>query len=91
MKFINTIWNEKNIIWQLAKNDCKARFASSGLGIVWAFLQPLMTILVFWFVFGIGFKNMPIAGIPFIVWYIPAFLSWNYFSEGLLQVTNSLL
>lgn len=90
-KFIIKLWNERDIIWKLAINDCKARFASSGLGIIWSFLTPLMTILVFWFVFQVGFRNPPIANVPFMVWYIPAFLSWNYFSETLIQATNSLI
>lgn len=89
MKF--DIWSERKIIWNLAINDCKARFASSGLGVVWVFLQPLMTILVTWFVFQVGFKTTPVENIPFIVWYIPAYLSWTFFSEGLIKVTNSLL
>lgn len=85
------IWKNRRIIWQLAKNDCKARYAASGLGIVWAFLQPLLNVLVLWYVFQVGFKSMPVEGIPFIVWYIPAFLSWNFFQEAVSQSTNSLI
>lgn len=82
---------EREVIWNLSINDCKARFASSGLGVIWSFLNPLMTIFVFWFVFQVGFRNAPVENVPFMVWYIPAFLSWNYFSETLIQVTNSLM
>ena len=88
--FVNLL-KERNIIWNLAINDCKARFASSGLGVIWSFLTPLMTILVFWFVCQVGFKNPPIKDVPFMVWYIPAYLSWNYFSETLVQAANSLM
>lgn len=91
MKFVRNLIRARNVIWQLAKNDCKARFAASGLGVVWAFLQPLLNILVIWFVFQVGFRSMPVEDVPFIVWYIPAFLSWNFFSEAVSQSTNSLL
>lgn len=91
MRFIYNLFKDRNVIWQLAKNDCKARFAASGLGIVWAFLQPLLNILVIWFVFQVGFRSMPVDDVPFIIWYIPAFLSWNFFSEAVSQSTNSLL
>ena len=91
MHFLALLWKDRSAIWQLAKNDCKARFAAAGLGVVWAFLQPLLTILVIWFVFQVGFKSTPVENVPFIVWYIPAFLSWNYFSESVSQSTNSLL
>lgn len=89
--FVAGLWSERDVMWRLSINDCKARFASSGLGVVWSFLTPLMTILVFWFVFQVGFRNAPIENVPFMVWYIPAFLCWNYFSETLIQVTNSLM
>ena len=91
IKFFAVLFREREVIWNLSINDCKARFASSGLGVVWSFLNPLMTIFVFWLVFQVGFKNAPIQDVPFMVWYIPAFLSWNYFSETLVQVTNSLM
>lgn len=89
--FLFELWRDRSIIWQLAKNDCKARFAASALGVVWAFLQPLLNVFVLWFVFQIGFKSTPVKDIPFIVWYIPAFLSWNYFQEAVSQATNSLI
>lgn len=91
IEFLKELWSERDVVWRLSTNDCKARFASSGLGVIWSFLTPLMTILVFWFVFQVGFRNPPIENVPFMVWYIPAFLSWNYFSETLIQVTNSLI
>lgn len=91
MHFIYDLFLQRKVIWQLAKNDCKARFAAAGLGMAWAFLQPLLNILVIWFVFQVGFKSMPVDDVPFIVWYIPAFLSWNFFSESVSQSTNSLL
>lgn len=88
--FIYELWRDRKIIWRLAKNDCKARFASAALGATWSFLQPLLSVLVLWFVFQIGFKSMPVDDIPFIVWYVPAFLSWNFFQEAVAQSTNSL-
>lgn len=85
------MWRDRSIIWQLAKNDCKARFAASALGVVWAFLQPLLNVFVLWFVFQLGLKSTPVENIPFIVWYIPAFLIWTFFSEAVAQSTDSLI
>ncbi len=89
--FFRGLWKDRIVIWQLAKNDCKARYASSALGVTWAFLQPLLNVFVLWFVFQVGFKSMPVDNIPFIVWYIPSFLSWNFFSEAVSQSTDSLI
>lgn len=95
MKYIINFWgslfeNRKRII-ELAINDCKARFASSGLGMLWSFVQPLLTILVFWFVFQLGFKQAPIDNVVYIVWFAPAYLIWSFFSENLFQTTNALV
>lgn len=90
INFMRSIWRDRSIVWQLAKNDCKARFASAALGMTWSFMQPLLNVMVLWFVFQVGFKSMPVENVPFIVWYIPAFLSWNFFQEAVSQSTNSL-
>ncbi len=78
------------MLWKLAINDFKARHLTSFLGAVWAFVQPLVTIAVFWFVFEIGFRSAPVDGVPFIVWFVPSFLSWNFFTECINASTNSL-
>lgn len=88
--FIDIIKN-KEILWRLSLNDFKARFASSILGVVWAFVQPLLTIFVFWFVFQVGFKTAPIDDAPFIVWLVPAYLVWAFFADSLSSVTNCLV
>ncbi len=89
--FLTDIIKDRHILWGLARNDFKARFASSFLGGAWCFIQPLVTLLVFWFVFEAGFKNPPVSGVPFIVWFAPAFLAWSFFSETLSGGTNCLM
>ena len=89
--FLIDIFRERHILWELAKNDLKSRFASSMLGGLWAFVQPLITLLIMWFVFQVGFKNPPVRDVPFIVWLAPAYLSWNFFSETLLSGTSCLM
>ncbi|MCD8347691.1 MAG: hypothetical protein LUD16_07005 [Lachnospiraceae bacterium] len=46
------------MIWQMAKNDMKARYASSMLGILWIFVLPFITILVFWVVYPSAAKRL---------------------------------
>lgn len=91
ISFLIDIYNNREILWKLALNDFRARFAASFLGVLWAFIQPLVTIFVFWFVFQVGFKNPPVKDVPFIVWFIPAYLVWAYFSDTLVAVSNCLM
>jgi ABC-type polysaccharide/polyol phosphate export permease len=89
--FLKDIWKDKHVLWGLAKNDFKARFAASFLGGAWGFIQPLITLLVMWFVFQVGFRNPPVSGVPFIAWLAPAYLIWVFFSETLVSGTNCLV
>ncbi len=89
---IKSLIKNRKILWELAKNDTKARFSSSILGAVWTVLQPLVNMLVIWGVFQWGFRSSDLeGGIPFIVWYMPAFLIWNFFSEATSQASNSVI
>ena len=46
----NGVRNRK-LILNLAKNDFKKKFAGSYFGVIWAFVQPVITVLLYWFVF----------------------------------------
>lgn len=89
--FFKGLISNRFLLFGLAKNDFKARFAKSFLGIVWAFMQPLVTLLVMWFAFQIGLRNLPVNNVPFIVWLTPAYLAWSFFSEALVSETNSII
>lgn len=84
--------NNRNIIKELTINDFKTRYAGSVLGIIWGFIQPLITILVYWFVFQVGLKsgNRP-DGTPYLLWLICGIIPWFYFSEALATTSNVLL
>lgn len=81
-QFIRDLWKDKKVLFELAKNDFKAKYTNSLLGIVWAFAVPLITVLVLWFVFEVQFRSAPMENVPFILWYMPAFLVWNFFTDA---------
>ena len=76
---------------ELSKSDLKNRYVGSFLGIIWGFIQPLITILIFWFVFQVGFKSMPVDDFPFILWLMCAMIPWFFFSDSLNGATNSII
>ncbi|KAI4446249.1 hypothetical protein C823_000767 [Eubacterium plexicaudatum ASF492] len=65
-------------IMSLAVSDFKSRFSGSYLGIFWGVIQPLSTILLFWFVFQVGFRSNPINDVPFILWLSAGMIPWNF-------------
>lgn len=92
MTLIKELFNSRTLIFSLAKNDFKTKYAGSYLGIIWAFIQPIVTILIYWFVFQFGLKaTSPIEDTPFILWFIAGIIPWFFFSEALVNATNSLV
>ena len=75
----------------LARNDIKARYSNSIFGILWAFATPTATILVFWFVFQMGFRNPPVADVPYILWFVTAYIPWIFFTDALTSGCNCLV
>lgn len=53
----SVLLENRKLILNLAKNDYKKKFAGSYLGIIWAFIQPVVTVLVYWFVFEVGLNS----------------------------------
>ena len=85
------LFQNRNLIFALAKNDFKTKYAGSYLGIVWAFIQPIVTVLVYWFVFQVGLKSPGANGFPFVLWMIAGLVPWFFFSDVLNAGTNALL
>lgn len=79
------VYGAKKQIILLSINDFKSRFTGSYLGVVWGVIQPLMTILLFWFVFQVGFRAAPISDAPFILWLVAGMIPWNFFSDAWLS------
>ena len=90
--FAGTLKGSRKLIWKLARNDFKVRYAGSYFGTFWAFIQPVITIGVYWFVFSVGFRSDTKGiGVPFVLYLLAGIIPWFYFQDGLLGGTNSLL
>ncbi len=86
------LYQNRHLIWKLAKNDFKKRYAGSYLGAVWAMVQPVVTVAMYYVVFGLIFPNQRESGeIPFVLFLTAGLVPWFYFSEALNHGTNALL
>ena len=85
------LWENRKLIMNLAKNDFKTKYAGSYLGIVWAFVQPIVTILVYWFVFSVGLKAGNVSDYPFVLYLVSGIVPWFFFQDALNGGTNALM
>lgn len=91
LSFIMDIAHNRRLLWELTKKDFKTRYWGSFLGILWAFIQPVITVLIFWFVFQVGFKSMPVDNFPFILWLICGMFPWFFISDSISSATGSII
>ncbi len=70
-----------HLLRSLARREVVSTFVGSFLGFTWTFIQPAVMILVFWFVFSVGFKAKPMNDVPFVVWLTAGMAPWFVFSN----------
>lgn len=85
------LYQNRALIFSLAKNDFKTKYAGSYLGIVWAFIQPIITILVYWFVFSVGLRSGAVQEYPFVLYLVSGIVPWFFFQDALNSGTNALI
>jgi len=86
--FIRTIFLNKAIIWAMVCREIKTRYTGTLAGLLWSVVNPLMMILVYWFVFSVGFKISPPGGHPFILVFLCGLIPWTLFNETLMGSVN---
>jgi lipopolysaccharide transport system permease protein len=84
------LWEYRDLLRLLAWRDIKVRYKQTLLGVGWAILQPLLTMLVFSLFFG-RLARMPSDGLPYPIFTFAALVPWGFFSGSLNQSTNSLV
>lgn len=89
--FLLSLYQSRHLIMKLTARDFKMRYLGSYLGLLWAFIQPIFTVLIFWFVFQVGFKAVPVDNFPFILWLICGMVPWFFIAEILPTGTNSVV
>lgn len=85
------LYRNRDILWNLVKNDFQAKFAGSYFGIFWAFVQPVITMLLYWFVFQVGLRAANESNFPFILFLMSGLVPWFYFSEAFSTGANALV
>jgi len=79
------------LIQRLAQFQLKISNHDNYLGFAWELINPIIQILVYWFVFGIGIRgNYDIDGVPFIIWMLVGISMWFFVNQGILDGTKSI-
>lgn len=86
---LRDLWVYRELVFFMIWRDIKVRYKQTMLGAAWAVIQPVMTMLVFNFIFG-SVAKVPTDGIPYPIFSYTALLPWGLFVAALNQASRSL-
>jgi len=86
------LWAYRELLFFLAWRDIKVRYKQTALGIAWAILQPLFTMLIFTLVFGrLSGLDARTGGVPYPLFAYAGLLPWTFFANAITNSGNSLV
>lgn len=86
---LRDLWVYRELIFFMIWRNLKVRYKQTLLGATWAVIQPLMTMIVFNFIFG-NVAKVPTDNIPYPIFSYTALLPWGLFTTALNQASRSL-
>jgi len=84
------LWRHRELLYFLAWRDILVRYKQTVIGVLWALIRPLVTIVVFSVVFG-GLAKLPSDGMPYPILVSAAMLPWQFFAGAFSDIGNSLV
>lgn len=85
------IWRYRELFYILSWRDIKVRYKQTVIGVIWSVLRPLLTMMIFTFVFGEIAKFPAPEGVKYSLVVFAGLLPWQFFSTGLSEASNSLI
>ena len=85
------LWRYRELFYFLAWRDILVRYKQTAIGVTWALIRPLLTMIVFTVVFGNIAKLPTEADAPYPILVFSAMLPWQFFANALSECSNSLL
>src|SRR6204780_5396367 len=85
------LWRYRELFRVLAWRDLTVRYKQTVIGVLWALIRPLLTMVVFTVIFG-RIAKLPSDGVaPYALMVSAGILPWTFFSTGLSKASNSLV
>ncbi|HEY9489129.1 MAG TPA: ABC transporter permease [Chryseosolibacter sp.] len=87
---LKELFSYRDLFLILAYRDLRVRYAQTFLGLTWAIVQPLITLVIFTLVFG-RFVKVDTGGVPYPLFALCGMVAWTYFSFVMNQSGNSII
>jgi len=87
---LNELWEYRELLYFFVWRDVKVHYKQTILGVAWAVLQPLFTMVIFSLFFG-QLAKVPSDGVPYPIFSYTALIPWMFFANGINQSTSSMV
>ncbi len=87
---MNEVWDHRELISIFVWRDLKVRYRQTVIGILWAVLQPFLTMVIFSVFFG-RLAGIPSDGIPYPIFSYAALVPWTFFANSISQSSSSMV
>ena len=87
---LRELYHYRELLFVLSARDVKVRYKQTVLGIVWALLQPLASMLLFTLVFG-RLAKLPSDGFPYPIFVFAGLLPWTFFANSIASSAESIV
>jgi lipopolysaccharide transport system permease protein len=91
LRNLRQLFRYRGLIQSLVARELKARYRGSVLGFLWSFINPLLLLLIYTFVFSVILPNRNELAQPYAVFMFCGILPWNWFSSSLMEASGSLV
>lgn len=84
---LGDVWRYRDLVMLFVRRDFVSNYKQTILGPLWFFIQPLLTTIIFYIIFG-RVANLGTDGIPPFIFYLAGNTVWGYFSQSLTAVST---
>lgn len=84
------LYRFRELLWILAYRDFRVKYAQTFIGFLWAFINPVFTLLILTFVFGVVAK-VDTGTTPHVIYTLAGLVGWTYFSTLVSEAGNSII
>jgi len=89
VRLFQDLWRQRVILFQLAVYDFRHEYLGTWFGFVWAFIHPLLSAIILWFVFSHGFRGK--EGESYFLWLVSGLFPWQFVSLSMRGGTMSVI
>lgn len=81
---VRSVWRYRDLVWMFFKRDFIAFYKQTILGPLWYLIQPTLTAITYFVIFG-KIANIPTGGLPPLIFYLSGIVLWTYFSNCMIN------